>query len=197
MRLLDEITLIEVKARGRRVAVARIAPNDFASYQFVETLRSPEQKEHPQLMSGSARRRCYDLSTDPAQGAVRREIASALGMLVILFNLIAGTALAASSGNGTAPFLDEIFSDRIVICTGAGMIVLDADGNPVLQDGGVDPMCVYCLPMMAGNADAPAQAVLVDEPLRLEIRAPDVVALVAPTTEPIVVATSPRGPPLV
>lgn len=148
-------------------------------------------------MPGSARRRRYDLSTDPTLGAVRREVASALGVLVILLNLIAGTALAATSGNGTAPFLDEVFGDRIVICTGAGMIVLDAEGNPVRQDGVVDPMCVFCLPMMAGGADAPAPVVLADVPPRVEARAPDVEVVAAPAIEPIVAATSPRGPPRV
>ncbi len=148
-------------------------------------------------MTGSARRRRYDLSTDPARGAVRRAVASALGMLVILAELIAGTALAATSGNGTAPFLDEVFGDRIVICTGAGMIVFDAEGNPVHRDGGVDPMCVYCLPLTAGGVDAPPLVELVDAPAGDEPRVPDVEVVVAPTTEPIVASTSPRGPPLV
>lgn len=147
-------------------------------------------------MSGSARRRRYDLSTDRARGAVRREIVSALGMLVILFNLIAGTALAASAGAGTAPFIDEVFGGRTVICTGAGMIVLGVDGTPVASDTGVDPLCAYCLPMVTGKADAPAPVVFLDRPLAVDRRTPEVVAVRAPEAEPIVASTSPRGPPL-
>lgn len=146
-------------------------------------------------MTGSARRRTYDTSTDPSRGGFRREVAAALGLFVLLFNLIAGTALAATARDGTAPFLDEIFGDRVVICSGAGMIVLDAEGNPVRSDGGVDAMCVYCLPMVAGSADAPVVVALLDAPV---VAAPEVSAplLVAATTgEPLVAATSPRGPP--
>jgi hypothetical protein len=58
-------------------------------------------------------------------------------------------------------------------------------------------MCVFCLPMMAGGADAPTPVVLVDVPARVDPPAPDVEALVAPTIEPIVASTSPRGPPRV
>lgn len=147
-------------------------------------------------MTGSARRRIYDTSTDPSRGGIRREVASALGMLVVLFNLIAGTALAASSANGTAPFLDEIFGDRIVICTGAGMIVLDAAGHPISSETGVDPMCVYCLPMVAGSADAPGLTVLVDAPLRAEPDHRLVVDAEHVAEPPAVASTSPRGPPL-
>lgn len=147
-------------------------------------------------MLGSARRKTYDTSTDPSRGRIRREVASALGLLVILFNLVAGTLLASSANAANAPFLDEIFGDRIVICTGAGMIVLDAQGNPVPQDGTVDPMCVFCLPLVAGGADAPVVVALLDAPLAFEPETWVVETHVAPRLSRLVASASPRGPPL-
>lgn len=147
-------------------------------------------------MTGSARRRTYDTSTDPSRGGLRREVASALGLLVVFFNLLAGILVASSSQAGTAPFLEETFGDRIVICTGAGMIVLDAEGNPIHSDSGVDPMCVFCLPMVAGSADTPSLAVVLDAPRGVEPEHRAVAVLALPDDAPAVASTSPRGPPL-
>jgi hypothetical protein len=148
-------------------------------------------------MLGRRRRRIYDRSTNPSRGSVRREVASALGLLVILFNLVAGTLLASTARSGAAPFLDEMFGDRIVVCTGAGMIVLGADGKPVSEPGAVEPLCVFCLPLVQGGADAPVLVALVDAPLRFELETPLVETVLAPNGAPVVRAASPRGPPLV
>lgn len=148
-------------------------------------------------MTGTARHGTYDTSTDPSRGRFRREVVSALGLLIVLFNLVAGIALASSAGTATAPFLDEIFGSRIVVCTGAGMIVLDADGNPVSQDGAIEPMCAFCLPLMQGRADAPVVVAVLEAPLPF-VTEPFVVA--TPVATPVVRLTtsaSPRGPPLV
>jgi hypothetical protein len=138
----------------------------------------------------------YDTSTDPSRGRMRRRVVSMLGLLVILFNLVAGTLVASTSQSAAAPFLDEVFGDRIVVCTGSGMIVLDAQGNPV-HDGAVDPMCVFCLPLMQGSADAPALVALVDVPETIDpiIRVPEATAV--PLRTPVVSSSSPRGPPRV
>lgn len=147
-------------------------------------------------MIGSARRKTYDTSTDPLRGRIRREVVSALGLLVVFFNLVAGTLLSSGAGAADAPFLDEIFGDRIVICTGAGMIVLDADGNQIPQNGAADPMCVFCLPLMQGSADAPVVLALLDVTLT---EAPETwVAATpdAPRLSRLVTSASPRGPPL-
>jgi hypothetical protein len=156
--------------------------------------RSHEVVSKP--MSGSAQRRIYDTSIDPSRGRMRRRVVSTLGLLVILFNLVAGTLVASTSQSAAAPFLDEVFGDRIVVCTGAGMIVLDAQGNPV-HDGSVDPMCVFCLPLMQGSADAPTLVALLDTPQAFEpvTRGPEVAP--AAKRAPIVSSSSPRGPPRV
>ena len=106
-------------------------------------------------MSASSERRIYDLTTDRALGRFRRDVVSALGMLIVAFNLVAGVLISSSTASGLAPFLEESLGDRIVVCTGAGMIVLDAAGNPVHRDDGVDAMCVFCLPMVSGLAGGP------------------------------------------
>lgn len=147
-------------------------------------------------MSGSAQRRMYDTSIDPSRGRMRRRVVSTLGLLVILFNLVAGTLIASTSQSAAAPFLDEVFGDRIVVCTGSGMIVLDARGNPV-HDGSVDPMCVFCLPLMQGAAAAPTTVALLDVPQTFEPAVRDANAEIAPNVAPIVSSSSPRGPPRV
>lgn len=141
--------------------------------------------------------RTYDTSTDPSRGRIRREIVSALGLLILCFNLVAGTLLSSGANAANAPFLDEIFGDRIVVCTGAGMMVLDANGNPIDQNGGVDPLCAFCLPLMQGSADAPVVVAVLEAPLPFvaETFAVEAVA-VAPAVR-LVAAASPRGPPLV
>ena len=146
-------------------------------------------------MSGSARRRIYDTSTDPSRGRMRRRVVSALGLLVILFNLVAGTLIASTSSSAAAPFVDEIFGDRIVVCTGAGMIVLDAQGNPVRDDGGAQAMCVFCLPLMQGAADAPVVVALLDAPLAFEPVTPVPETTRTPASSPLTATASPRGPP--
>ncbi|MDK9697388.1 MAG: hypothetical protein OEL76_13455 [Siculibacillus sp.] len=148
-------------------------------------------------MSGPAHRRIYDTSTGPSRGRSRRRVVSALGLLVILFNLVAGTLLATTSRSAAAPFLDEVFGDRIVVCTGAGMIVLDAQGNPIHDEGSVDPMCVFCLPLMQGTADAPTVIALLEAPLAGELVVRTVEAAPAPKLAPAVSSSSPRGPPRV
>lgn len=147
-------------------------------------------------MIGSTRRKTYDTTTDPSRGWIRREVVSALGLLVIVFNLFAGVALASTSQAGTAPFLEELSGDRIVICTGAGMIVLDADGNLVPQDGSIEPMCVFCLPLIQGSADAPVVILFLDAPLAFVPETWVVETQVAPVVSRVVASASPRGPPL-
>jgi hypothetical protein len=148
-------------------------------------------------MSASPGRRIYDLSTDRALGRLRREVVSALGVLIVAFNLFAGMLVASTSAAGLAPYLEESFGERIVICTGAGMIVLDAEGNPVRRDDGIDAVCAFCLPMVGGIADGPPLVALLDAPAMVEpaLPGPDTaVAFAAPAR--VAGATSPRGPPL-
>lgn len=147
-------------------------------------------------MTGSDRRH-YDTSFDPSRGRMRRRVVSALGLFVILFNLVAGTLIASTTSGAAAPFVDEIFGDRIVVCTGAGMIVLDAQGNPVHDDTGAQPMCVFCLPLVQGAADAPVVVALLEAPVAFEAVTPFPETARAPIPAPISATASPRGPPRV
>ncbi len=148
-------------------------------------------------MTGPDRRKVYDTSTDPSRGRIRREVVSALGLLIVLFNLVAGIALSSSANAANAPFLDQIFGDRFVVCTGAGMIVLDADGNPVSQDGAVEPMCAFCLPLMQGTSDAPVVVAVLEAPLPFVAETFVVETVTATPVVRPTASASPRGPPLV
>lgn len=122
-----------------------------------------------------------------------------LGLFLLIFNVLGGGALPARAADaGLAPFAQDLLGDRIVICTAAGMVVMDRDGN-VIDTGGNSAhtdFCVFCLPLMHGGAQAPtAQAVIVDT-------AAEPVADFSPT-EPtfakparLTGASSPRAPPL-
>lgn len=148
-------------------------------------------------MTGTTRHAAYDTSTDPSRGRYRREVASVLGLFVILFNLVAGTLVATTSESGAAPFLEEMFGGRTVVCTGAGMIVVDADGNTVPQDGSVPALCAYCLPLTAGAADAPALVSLLEAPRVALLDGWIEPSPIVAARGPIDLSTAPRGPPLV
>ena len=108
-------------------------------------------------MKRSARNRRYDISTCASRGRWRRNVAAFFGLWVILFNVAAAAALPSSPLASRAPFLDGALGDRIVICTGFGMVVVDHDGHPVkTPTGEPQPLCPFCLPLMQGALDAPA-----------------------------------------
>jgi hypothetical protein len=112
-------------------------------------------------MTQTSRRKRYDLRLDRALGRARREVASALGVLLIVFNVIAGIGLGASA-KADSPMFADILGDRIVICTAFGMVVVDHEGRqlssqaPHSPPDHLGPQCVYCLPLLQGNAVAPA-----------------------------------------
>lgn len=153
---------------------------------------------------GRRPRRRYDLATTTALGAVRREVASALGVLVVLTNLLvammvaagapAGGAQAGGAPTGIDRALDPFGGDRIVICTGSGLVILDRGGRPIGEEPG-GATCPFCLPLIGGLVDIPA-----DIPL-----APNGGAIVAAMlavlerdAAPVVVrdrAKPPTGPP--
>jgi hypothetical protein len=96
----------------------------------------------------------YDLAIDRARGRARREIVALIGGLLVLFNILAAGAFGASARTLT---LSEPSADRIVICSGDGMIVVDRAGRPVDDRGraGGKRACPFCLPLMQGHAKAP------------------------------------------
>jgi len=106
------------------------------------------------------RAKAYDTSADASSGLFRRRVVSWLGLWLLAVNLIVGGILPARSAEaGPAPFAQDILSDRIVICTASGMLVVDRDGKPVDEGGqpsSHDGICVFCLPLMHSGASAPA-----------------------------------------
>ena len=151
-------------------------------------------------MSRDATSGRYDIGTDSALGRIRRTVASWLGLFLLFSNIVGiGSLPARSAEAGPAPFAQELSGDRIVICTAAGMVVLDRDGHPVEtgKTAGHTDFCVFCLPLMHGGmVDAPATVAVVDIPA-----VPLIVAIApAEVSWPIPVrlpgTASPRAPPL-
>jgi hypothetical protein len=143
----------------------------------------------------SLRRTSYDLAIDNAAHHARRKVVAFLGILIVLFNIVGGFSKGLA-GDNSSPALTDLTGDLIVICTGAGMIVVDRDGKPVDPgSGGLPEICPFCLPLAHGAVAAPAAPVLsmpiltgsVDVSMPKEAASPKCVRLAN--------AHSPRGPP--
>jgi hypothetical protein len=72
-------------------------------------------------------------------------------MLVVLANLVVAMIIAAGAQTAGAQAgidraLDPLRGDRIVICTGSGLVILDRGGAT----------CPFCLPLVGGLVDIPA-----------------------------------------
>lgn len=153
-------------------------------------------------MRGVIRHHRYDTTTDPSKGRLRREMVSWLGLILLAFNVLGAGALPVRAAEaGPAPFVLELQGDLIVVCTAAGMVVMDRDGN-VVETGGPSSahgaLCVYCLPLMHGGAQAPAFVALAVEAFFLdgEVFLPaEPAAAVRPVLLPGTAA--PRAPPAV
>lgn len=151
-------------------------------------------------MKKAIRRRRYDLSTQSTVGALRRAVASLLGLFVLTFNVVGAGAVPVSDSGANPLFAQALLDDRIVICTAAGMVVMDKDGNIVAGDStsGHADFCVFCLPLMHGGAKAPAAAaeIVLSAPAAF---AGEIPSVPAPTAKPARLdgTASPRAPPLV
>lgn len=130
--------------------------------------------------------------------------------LVTLFCLVMliGQMLAATQqrpASATPLFAQELFGDRIVICTSAGLVVLDRrTGQPASADDRTDgdgssgehatAFCLFCLPTLHGDTHAPTPVGLPVPQVRSVGRKIRISHAIAPT------ATSwgdawPRAPP--
>lgn len=147
-------------------------------------------------MAGARARRSPTSSAASSLGCLRREVVAALGLLIVLFNLVAGMVVAGATPADRASMFDELFAGRMVVCTGAGMVVLDENGRPIPTDGSGSAMCVFCLPLMQGGTDTPTAVAVIDPPQRF---APIDWATLDPARADLPrldAATSPRGPPI-
>lgn len=117
----------------------------------------------------------YDTTLTNRTGALRREVSSAFGLLVLFLNIWAGALLAAR------PVPAGPFAERFVICTDFGMATVDQDGRPTgpaAPAGAGSLHCPLCLPVSHGLA-------------------PGVVALVSPVSRtPVLNRTIPPSDPV-
>lgn len=139
--------------------------------------------------------------TDPNGGRVRRVVTTWLGILILSFNILGGGVAASQAGGASSPlFAQELLGDRIVVCTAAGMVVMDLDGNVIDTNGSNahSDFCVYCLPMLHGGFQAPSAAAEyvdfkeTDRQADYQIQPHPIAKLGR-----LVGASSPRAPPLV
>ena len=138
-------------------------------------------------MASINRHRRYNIVRPTDTRRVRRAVVAWACLVLLAFNLVAGTSLSSQPMT--------VQGDGIVICTAAGMVVLDPSGAPIHdQSPSHEPHCVFCLPLMHGGLDV--------------AEAPSLAAPALPSTMPTVPSTgritvaarligsaSPRAPP--
>ena len=106
-------------------------------------------------LMGKLPHRRYDMSIRASRGQTRRDFASSLGLLAVLFNLLASIVFAANPASADGLIATQ--DDRIVICTSAGQLVFDSSGHPIESNGGAPHAeCFLCLPLMNAAGAPPA-----------------------------------------
>lgn len=105
-------------------------------------------------------------------------------------------AATTASGTATARTLSAgLDNGRMVICTAAGMVVLDQNGT-IPTETGMSGMCLFCLPLLHAGPTAPDMATA--EPVHHFAGAePFADGNVAHAPQPVHDHTAPRAPPAV
>lgn len=115
-------------------------------------------------------------------------------LLLLLFNVVAGGVLpgTANARGNSYPDLDA----AMVVCTAAGMVVLDHDSPSA--DGSGDPayVCALCLPLIHGGAvlSAPMAVPALPVPVPLVLARPD--SQRPADQAPLTGSLAPRAPPI-
>jgi hypothetical protein len=144
----------------------------------------------------SRRTKIFDLSVDRALGRSRRGIAAWLGGLLILLNVLAA-GVGGASAHSASSIADGLSGDRIVICAGDGMVVVDRSGRPVEdRRSGEKVLCAFCLPLMQGHAKAPDPIVGAPAPAERTVVVTRRHQVARPAPAALVCASRPRAPPL-
>lgn len=128
-------------------------------------------------------------------GQLRRATVAWIAITVLILQVFAAAmAPAAATARTLAGALE---SGSFIVCTAAGMVVLDHNGQPTQPSSDKRTgICVFCLPLLHGSAltadaapDAGAPGLMVqEEPAWV----PSVAAL---TPHPLAGAASPQAPP--
>lgn len=143
-------------------------------------------------------RRRYDTAIDRRRGIRRRDIAAVLGIVVLALNLLSGIALSLRPAERS--LAERAFANGWnVICSGAGLIVIDAEGHQVPDDQtgaprSHSPQCLFCLPLMHGDMAAPPFSCIV-VPTRIVVTG---LSITTPLTRDHIAPTTTvwaRGPP--
>ncbi|MCI4678734.1 DUF2946 family protein [Rhodoblastus acidophilus] len=147
----------------------------------------------------SRRARTYDLAIDRARGRVRCDVAAVASALVVLFNILAAGLLGAEAQAAGSPLLTDLSGDGVVICTGAGMIVVDRNGKPIDDPSGAPhrTLCPFCLPLMQGHAKAPDPVAAAPAPVSRQVAASRPRFNARPAALQYASAAQPRAPPIV
>ncbi|MCR6628567.1 MAG: DUF2946 family protein [Magnetospirillum sp.] len=140
-------------------------------------------------MRGAIRQKCYDTASDPSLGRRRRTLSAWMGLVLLLFNVVAGGALPAQAA---VPSLSD---DHLIVCTAGGMAVIDRNGTPVSPDhAGENGFCGACLPFSHGAVLTPLAVPLPVPFVQPLPRAPLADAEPARVARPLRLAF-PRAPP--
>lgn len=138
--------------------------------------------------------RRYDLSLNPARGRRRRGFAGVIGLWIVLFNILAATLFGAVAKAETS-VAGGFDGEKIVVCTGLGMVTLDRDGKPT-DPGAPRAICPFCLPMMQGRLDVPVAGTAPAAPVAGAVVVMSPCEGVPPTPSRCVRAAPARAPPV-
>jgi hypothetical protein len=120
---------------------------------------------------------------------LRRRLCAWIGVVLLSFNLLAGTGLQAAP----PPVADA--GDQ-VICTAGGIVVIHDDGSAPTTARTGDGFCTFCLPLLHGGVAAPDGEIRVEAPVGIRLKRVPPFSRFVPAVHPYSVA-APRAPPSV
>lgn len=110
---------------------------------------------------------------------IRRGMATAVGLLVLAFNVLAPQILPPSPRQ-SAP--------SIVVCTSLGLAEIDVESAPPDGTSHRAGLCAFCLPLLHGFVQVPAWIALTTPPWA------DIAATATPATDQHTLSIKPRSP---
>ncbi|MBF0168481.1 MAG: hypothetical protein HQL45_12710 [Alphaproteobacteria bacterium] len=95
---------------------------------------------------------------------MRRRVMSWTGLVLLAFNLIAGTLMPVQAADPLGQSVADVLEGRGLICTTLGLKSIGPDGGLTLPGADAESagLCVFCLPLMQGGLDQPASLALTD-----------------------------------